>query len=508
MGQLHAAIYVRLSRESKASSSIDRQRSDCERLAKERGFTYNPDGDLYVDDDLSAYDETRSRPAYERLVRKIDQGTYDVLIVWKVDRLYRRFDGLARIMAALSDQGTQLVSVTEANLDIDDPMGKAIVGFLGAQAEKESENTSLRVRSAQERNRRQGFWHGGRYPYGYEGVRVDEGGREGTKLRVVPQQAETVREVARRILDGEALNTIVRDLNVRGVESPGRTDDWTYPGTKLLLENPTTAGYVATSNGSDNGERTIVYHDGDPVTVVIGEPVLDRDTWARVRDTINRQKGSRPDRPSRSLLAGLIRCAECGYAMGADNRDKHPVYRCGSRYERGPDVCPGNVASMNGTDDYVLGVAEGLLKDVLTEGAAASAEAQAERSGPLVDQLTHLATLEDQQEQELDRLVYEEGRDYEDPAVRRHRKRMEETRSRRDDLQAQLDRHRHGQNRAELRDLLGSDPVTTFEAFDVDDQRRVLSLLLERVEVSKADDPSAHGPTFDTGRVAAVPRSN
>lgn len=501
-----AAIYVRLSRESEASSSVQRQRADCEQLVDSRGFIYSPADDYYEDSDLSAYDESRRRPAYERLVKNLDR--YDALVVWKVDRLYRRFDGIAKVMAGLSEHDVALVSVTEANLDIDDPMGKAIVGFLGAQAEKESENTSLRIRSAQERNRQQGFWHGGRYPFGYDGIRVEDGGKEGTRLVLVPEEAEVVREVADRVLEGEALNTIVRDLNDRGALSPGTTDDWSYPGLKGLLENPTTAGYVATKNGSDDGERHIVYHEGEPVRVVEGEPVLDHDTWERVRDSINRLKGSRPSRPSRSLLAGLVKCGECGYALRADMWAKYPKYVCRVKYERGEDVCPGNGASMNEVDDFVLGVAEGLLDDVLTRGADRAAQREAEAAGPLAEQLSHLQNLEAQQERELDRLLYEEGRDYEDRAVQRHQKRMERTRKKRDEVQAQMDRLREGDRIADLRDTLGDDePVATFLAMDTEDQRHVLTMLVERVEIDKARGPSAQAPKFDTDRVTVIQRS-
>lgn len=502
----HAAIYVRLSRESDASSSIERQRSDCERLVEDQGLTYSRDSDYYEDSDLSAYNRDVVRGSFDKLRKRLDR--YGVVVYWKGDRVFRDTLEFAAFLRECRDADVRPVSVQEGEVDLDDPMSILVKGmFPGAQAEQESRNTSERIRSAQEHNRRHGFWHGGRYPFGYEGIRVQDG-KEGTRLRVVPEEAEVVRDVAGRVLNGEALNTIVRDLNDRGALSPGTTDDWSYPGLKGLLENPTTAGYVATKNGSDDGERHIVYHEGEPVRVVEGEPVLDHDTWSRVRDSINRLKGSRPSRPSRSLLAGLVKCGECGYALRADMSAKYPKYVCRVKYERGEDVCPGNGASMTEVDDFVLGVAEGLLDDVLTRGADRAAQQEAEAAGPLAEQLSHLQNLEAQQERELDRLLYEEGRDYEDTAVQRHQERMERTRKSRDGVQAQMDRLREGDRIADLRDTLGDDdPVATFLAMDTDDQRHVLTMLIERVEIHKARGPSAQAPTFDTDRVSVVQRS-
>lgn len=487
-----AAIYVRLSRETEQSSSVERQREDCEQLVMQRGWTYSADSDLYVDNDLSAYTESTDRPEFERLMRNLDD--YGALVVWKFDRLYRRFDGATKVMAKVEEVGAELLSVTES-LDTSTPIGKAIAGFIAAQAETESDNTSTRVKSAAEWRRRNGYWHGGLIPFGYSKHRTPDG----TKLVRNEDEVWVLEEAADRVVEGESCWSVAKDLNERGAPSSGRTEDWSMQSMKFALLNPVMAGFQSTRDEDD--ERTIVYRDGEPVMVVEGDPILDPDTWHRVCDVFDRRKGSRPSRPNRTLLAGLIECAECHTPMRGNRYAGH--YSCRTKYEGSGD-CPGNSASLEGVNDLVQRYVKELLPGVALTGAEARAEANSEASGPLVDKLTHLENLEAQQEQELDRLLYEEGRDYEDTAVKRHQKRMAETRDRRDEVQAELDSLRTRQHISELRDMLGDDPVDTFDSYGTDEQRKVLELLLDRVEVSKASRPSS---VFDPERVHPIPRT-
>src|SRR5215472_14847485 len=88
MGQVRAAgIYARISSDQEGSGAgVQRQLSDCKRLAKQLGW---PVVDEYVDNDISAY-SARVRPEYRRLLDDIAAGVLDAVLVYHLDRLTRR----------------------------------------------------------------------------------------------------------------------------------------------------------------------------------------------------------------------------------------------------------------------------------------------------------------------------------------------------------------------------------------------------------------------------------
>src|SRR4051812_27450553 len=119
-GMTRAAIYVRVSVDRDGESeSPDRQRRDCEEAAKAKGFEVVK---VYEDRDESGYSKSAKRPAYRELLRDIDAGKIDAVVVWKLDRLTRQ--GVAGL-APFFKLEVALVSVNES-LDMTTPMGRGV----------------------------------------------------------------------------------------------------------------------------------------------------------------------------------------------------------------------------------------------------------------------------------------------------------------------------------------------------------------------------------------------
>lgn len=69
---VRAAIYLRISQDREMGGlAIDRQRADCGRIAKDRGWEIVRE---YVDQSKSATDKTKVRPAYDEMVRDYEAG--------------------------------------------------------------------------------------------------------------------------------------------------------------------------------------------------------------------------------------------------------------------------------------------------------------------------------------------------------------------------------------------------------------------------------------------------
>jgi site-specific DNA recombinase len=45
---------------------------------------------IYIDDDWSAFSTRKPRPEYQRLLRDIQEGGVDGVLIWRLDRLHRQ----------------------------------------------------------------------------------------------------------------------------------------------------------------------------------------------------------------------------------------------------------------------------------------------------------------------------------------------------------------------------------------------------------------------------------
>ncbi len=211
-----AVVYCRISRDFAGGAGVRRQEAECCTLATLRRLEVV---EVLVDNDSSAYSGA-PRPAYQRLMQAIDSGTIGAVMAWHPDRLHRSLRDLEDFITAIERSGVEVLTVTAGDIDLTTPVGRMLARQLGALARYESEHRSERVRSALRQSAQQGRWSG-RRPYGYDHVRDAAGTaiRDG-RLEVVPAEARVIREAAARVLAGETIYGICKDLTARGVESP------------------------------------------------------------------------------------------------------------------------------------------------------------------------------------------------------------------------------------------------------------------------------------------------
>lgn len=165
---MRAVIVVRLSRVTDATTSPERQESDCRALAASRGWDVV---DVVQDLDVSGSVDPWQRPALSRVLG--EPSGYDVLLVWKLDRLSRSMLDVAELLKWAEAQGISIVSAKESEFDMTSPSGRLMVLMAATFAEMELESIRTRNRSAFEHNFRSGRWRGGIAPYGYKPERID-----------------------------------------------------------------------------------------------------------------------------------------------------------------------------------------------------------------------------------------------------------------------------------------------------------------------------------------------
>ncbi|GAA3127536.1 hypothetical protein GCM10010466_17920 [Planomonospora alba] len=202
-----AAIYCRISQDrAGAGLGVARQEDDCRALIERRGWQV---AGIYSDNDVSAYSGS-PRPAWRRLLADIEAGAIDAIVCWHVDRLTRSPRELEDVIDLADRRGIELATVT-GEIDLATPTGRLIARMLGAAARHEAEHKAERQKRQRRQNAEAGkVSGGGMRPYGYAADRIT----------VIEDEAEVIREAARRVLAGESLASICRDFETRDIRTP------------------------------------------------------------------------------------------------------------------------------------------------------------------------------------------------------------------------------------------------------------------------------------------------
>ncbi|WP_165546972.1 recombinase family protein [Kribbella sindirgiensis] len=327
----YADLYLRVSIDRAGQTAIERQEADCRSWAGEQQLKVRQ---VHVDRGRSAYlDAAGRRQGLRQALAAVSSGVVGTLVVWKLDRLSRQGIGqVGEFLQTIGAVGGRLISVHDG-LDTSEQSDRRLVEMLAERARSESENLSLRVRSAKRYLRSKGQWIGGAPPYG---LVVQDG-----RLAVDPATGPVVRQIVDRILGGASLAEVARWLNDGGVPSP-RGHRWGVGSIAQLLRSPALAGLLPeTLKHADGRYRGIVrpWTDpatGQPVSVMapgqqpLISPVEQRQLAAAFAERTRLSKyGVRRGRrspDSEYLLTGLLRCAGCAERMSKQGNS----YRCQS----------------------------------------------------------------------------------------------------------------------------------------------------------------------------------
>ncbi len=265
-------LYLRLSRKTEASTSIVRQNEELLALAEREDW----DVVLTLTDDGKSGGKQREKA--QHALAMLHGGEVDILAVYAVDRWSRMGIGEAGpIIAAVDASGGRFVAARESiDSGADPDYWKLRLAFSLDTAEKERRNTIARVASSQRYLKEAGYWAGGRVPFGYAAVAHPENPSKRT-LVVREREAEVVRELARRLADGELPSRLAMELTDRGI--PTATSGFRRAETLTIAGRPIPADLDTEDRG--------YWHTQSIQTIMTGDTLLGRrHEWvvSRTRD--------------------------------------------------------------------------------------------------------------------------------------------------------------------------------------------------------------------------------
>ncbi len=482
---IRCAIYTRKSTEEglqQEFNTLDAQRESAEafiRSQQHEGWVCSP----VRYDDGGFTGGNMDRPALRRLMADIDAGKVDCVVVYKVDRLSRSLLDFARMMETFDKHRVSFVSVTQ-QFNTTHSMGRLTLNILLSFAQFEREIISERTRDKIAAARRKGRWSGGRPILGYD---ID---RQASKLVVNSDEAIRVRAIFQLYLELESLLPVVHELSRRGwtnkvwTTSKGDTRGglaFTKTSLHKLLTNVTYAGLVQYKTEIHPGQH---------------EAIVDRSTWDRVQSQLARNGNSGGIEVRNrfgALLKGLLFCSACDCAMtpAHSTRNKTKRYRyyvCTTAQKLGWDACPTKSIPAGEIERFVVEQVQAIGSDpeLIAETFGAAQAQTHERLTELDSEHRILIRDLGRWHAEIAKLGAESnGSELDSPAVARLADLTDRVRL------AEQRRTAIGDERDQLRQSALEETVVEptmkefgglWESMTPHEQRRVIQLLLERID--------------------------
>ena len=131
------------------------------------------------------------RPQFKAMMDVENIEPFDLIIVYRLDRVSRNVGDFAQLIDKLNKQNTAFVCIKE-QFDTHTPMGRAMMNIAAVFAQLERETIAERIKDNMYLLAKDGHWLGGTTPLGYKSLQVINGNRSYFTLEFDESQIDLV----------------------------------------------------------------------------------------------------------------------------------------------------------------------------------------------------------------------------------------------------------------------------------------------------------------------------
>ncbi len=374
------AIYSRKSKFTGRGESIDNQIDECRKYIMGK-YPNTKDGEILVYEDEGYSGKNTKRPQFQQMMAEEERKPFDLIVVYRLDRISRNMADFAVLMDKLTKKDTSFYSTNEG-FDTKSISGQMMMTISAAFAQFERQIIAERVKDNVYRLAKTGRWLGGTPPLGFSSEKVefvDEAGTERKchKLIENEDEIELVRLIYAKYLETHSITKVEKFMDAKGYKTR-KNADFRVSTLRYILTNPTycTAdkesfdffknsdcdiadveekcnsklgfmGYKKTLTQSDDSRKAT---DISNWTIALGKHkgIISSADWIEVQNILagNAEKkiGFRQSHNPVALLSGVLHC-RCGSYMRPkyhkENKkgEKPFSYMCERRESKGRKVC-------------------------------------------------------------------------------------------------------------------------------------------------------------------------
>ena len=357
-------IYCRLSKDDgtdNESASIATQKSILTDYVKRQGWHL---AKTYVDDGYSG--TNFQRPSFQNMIKDIENGLINCVITKDLSRLGRNYlDCGLYLEVFFPEHNVRYIAVNDG-VDTLNKSAMDITPFRNILNEMYSADVSVKIKSAYRARFQQGKFMGTTAPYGYVKDPADH-----NHLLIDDKVAHVVREIFDLALAGNGIAKIRKHINKQHILRPaayaveqgatgyeryfeGNEENryiWSENSVRGILRSPiyagNLAGYKRIAANMKSKKRPSKLPEEWEVIPDTHEGIVTQEEFDTVQQLITSRRLPENKGGFENIFAGVIKCADCGYAMRAmsANRRKRPdiidcvQYSCNNYGRYGNIMC-------------------------------------------------------------------------------------------------------------------------------------------------------------------------
>lgn len=330
--------YIRLSEEDlnkskDFSESIINQIELIEEYARKNNIHIDK---KYIDEGYSGINFCR--PAFESLLKEIEQNNIETIITKDFSRLGREYiETSFYITRFFPEHDIRYIAINEDydSIKKNNNAKEMMVGIKGIINDRYIKDTSNKIKAVKEQKYEKGYYMGFIAPYGYKKIRVEDGK---ITLKIDENVCDIVKLIFQKIIEGMSRQDIAELLNSLNVPSPmqymamtksrGKNyyDTWTAGIIYRIVRNITYTGntYKRKSTKEDYRQKKRDYirirdreiiHNTHPA-------IIDEVTFENANSMLGTNIKTNRLKDYKGHLDGLVRCGECGKPLHVSGRKK------------------------------------------------------------------------------------------------------------------------------------------------------------------------------------------
>ena len=426
-GKKRVAAYCRVSTDSEEQlNSYEAQKSYYTQKIED-----SPDWEMagiYADEGITGT-SLKKRTEFKKMITACKRGHIDLIITKSLSRFARNTVDCLETVRLLKANGIGVYFEKE-NINTLTESSEFLITLFSGFAQAESESLSKNVAWGKAKSA-----EAGKVTFQYKKMLGYRRGADG-QPEIVPEEAEVIKRIYHRYLDGCTLGQIKRELDEDNVPTAQGVEFWSpaiihniltnekYIGDALLQKTYVT-DCISKKVKKNQGERAMYYVENNHPAII------SREMFDQVRNEMTRRSSKRKvlqksgktelgKYSGKYALTELLVCGECGSpykrVTWARNGKKRIVWRCVSRLEFGTKYCHNSptldesklhsaiLAAMN----EFAAIRQEVCPDVLAMAEEAK-QALSQTGAKLLELKKHLEAVSREQSDLLDRLLENMG---------------------------------------------------------------------------------------------------
>ena len=348
--KMRVAAYCRVSTDSEEQlNSYEAQKSYYTQKIQD-----SPDWEMagiYADEGITGT-SLKKRTEFKKMITACKRGHIDLIITKSLSRFARNTVDCLETVRLLKANGIGVYFEKE-NINTLTESSEFLITLFSGFAQAESESLSKNVAWGKAKSA-----EAGKVTFQYKKMLGYRRGADG-QPEIVPEEAEVIKRIYHRYLDGCTLGQIKRELDEDDVPTAQGVDSWSpaiihniltnekYIGDALLQKTYVT-DCISKKVKKNQGERAMYYVENNHPAII------SREVFDQVRNEMTRRSSKRKvlqksgktelgKYSGKYALTELLVCGECGSpykrVTWARNGKKRIVWRCVSRLEFGTKYC-------------------------------------------------------------------------------------------------------------------------------------------------------------------------